>query len=755
MNNFTTHIVQRGGRIVLVGLLVMLLGWLRPGEVSAHAAVERAEPEPNSVLASHIHLVTVWFTEAIEPEFSEIRVLNIEGERIDNGDSTVDPDDPQAIYVTLPTVPDGTYTVAWRNVSTVDGHSLSGSYIYSVGQPLSRNSSSGEEAPSLVSSPWEPVVRALILWGLLTVTGGLVFELVIMGRPAGKDKRGKEIQEKLSARMTAVLWVALVVAVVASAGQLLLYAAALFDIPIGQVFGGPLRSALSRTDWGRFWVWRAWLLLLLVMVLAGLTAARASLRPALLRLFQIGALVIALGILFTLSMVSHAAANLTIRTAAIFTDMVHLIAAAFWVGGVIHFAFALPLLLQSNSKERRAWLAALVPRFSTMAILSVGSLIISGLYSSWAQVTTVPALATPYGLTLIVKVALLIPLFVLGAINLVRISPRLSQEETAGWQLRRSVTAEAVIGTLLLAVAGLLISLEPARQVAAREGIGMGGEQAHNDVVEGTDITLTVEPALAGYNQVVVALANSQGQPIDNASQVNLRFSYQEEELGSQEVTAGAGEEAGVYVANDVLLSVGGEWQAEVLVQRPDAFDAQTAFRFALAASSGAPELGETTGQLLWGVELLLIGLLFMATATFMRSRQVGRHPLVAAPGMVALFGGIFLVANAQFGWIAPAGNSRNPIAPTAESLAEGQHLYGEYCVPCHGPMGKGDGPLAAELDPPPADLTVHSIHNPDEYLFNVISNGREETAMPAFDTRLERAQIWHVINYLRSLPVD
>jgi mono/diheme cytochrome c family protein len=391
-----------------------------------------------------------------------------------------------------------------------------------------------------------------------------------------------------------------------------------------------------------------------------------------------------------------------------------------------------------------------------MAVLSVGTLTITGLYSSWVQVTTLPALATPYGLTLIVKLLLLIPLLLLGALNLLRLSPRLSKEETAAGQLRRSVTAETILATLLLAVVGLLISLEPARQVAVREGIGLAEERTYNETVEGTDITLTIEPALAGYNQVVVALADGRGQPINNAGLVNLRFNYQEEDLGSQEVTAAPTATAGEYAANDVLLSVGGEWQVELLVQRPDSFDAQTAFRFPVVAGSNRDaELDATTGLLLWGVELLLLGLLFMATATFLRRRQARQHPLVAAPGLVALLAGFFLLANGQFGWIAPDDNSRNPIAPSAESLAEGQHVYSEYCVPCHGPSGKGDGPLAAELNPPPADLTVHSIHNPDDYLFNVISNGRPETAMPAFDTRLEREQIWHVINYLRSLPMN
>ena len=85
-----------------------------------------------------------------------------------------------------------------------------------------------------------------------------------------------------------------------------------------------------------------------------------------------------------------------LRSAAIFSDYVHLLAAAFWVGGLFHLAQALPLARQSlPSSQQGGVLTALIPRFSTLAIISVGTLIITGLYSAWIQVTVLPAVATP------------------------------------------------------------------------------------------------------------------------------------------------------------------------------------------------------------------------------------------------------------------------------------------------------------------------------------------------------------------------
>ncbi|MGH2617676.1 MAG: c-type cytochrome, partial [Thermomicrobiales bacterium] len=71
----------------------------------------------------------------------------------------------------------------------------------------------------------------------------------------------------------------------------------------------------------------------------------------------------------------------------------------------------------------------------------------------------------------------------------------------------------------------------------------------------------------------------------------------------------------------------------------------------------------------------------------------------------------------------------------------------------CHGAGGRGDGPGAASLRRPPADLTVgHAIpHSDDDFAF-WIANGIDGTDMPAFGDQLDDGQVSDVIAYVRSL---
>ena len=67
----------------------------------------------------------------------------------------------------------------------------------------------------------------------------------------------------------------------------------------------------------------------------------------------------------------------------------------------------------------------------------MGTLIVTGLYSGWAQVTMIDAVATPYGRTLVVKLFLVGVLLTLGCLNLLWVRPRLGSDEGAGRWLRR------------------------------------------------------------------------------------------------------------------------------------------------------------------------------------------------------------------------------------------------------------------------------------------------------------------------------
>jgi copper transport protein len=460
-------------------------------------------------------------------------------------------------------------------------------------------------------------------------------------------------------------------------------------------------------------------------------------------------------ILLTLSLSSHNAAVVEVRTAAIFSDYVHLLAAGFWVGGLFHLALGVPLILQTLSQsQRRAVLSTLMPRFSTVAILSVGTLIVTGLYSGWVQVTIVEAVATPYGLTLLAKLGLVGLLVFLGALNLLWVRPRLSREEGASRWLRRLLLGEAVLAALVLLSVGMLGSLEPARQVASRLGIGQPDSLTFQDTVEGADITLNVEPGQVGPNQFTVSLKDRSGQPITNATDVRLDLTYLNTDLGTTSVTAsptGPGE----YVLEGQLLSLAGNWQAGLLVRRTDAFDARTAFRFQVApggANDSSAITPETdTGRILWGVELTLLGFLFIAVGIPMGGWWSRRGAVVMGSGLASFFVGLFLAFNAQLTGTGATDNLINPFPPTADSLETGQRLYGANCQSCHGVAGRGDGPQAAGLDPPPADLVTHVPLHPDGALFGYIQNGIPGTAMPALGDKLTNEEIWHIVNYIRT----
>ena len=103
--------------------------------------------------------------------------------------------------------------------------------------------------------------------------------------------------------------------------------------------------------------------------------------------------------------------------------------------------------------------------------------------------------------------------------------------------------------------------------------------------------------------------------------------------------------------------------------------------------------------------------------------------------------------------WTAPATEARkkNPVAVSESSLAAGQKVYVKRCVACHGKMGNGDGPDAADLGIHPAKLSDPLIREEtDGALFWKITVGKKP--MPNYGTRLSPTDRWNVINYLRSL---
>jgi mono/diheme cytochrome c family protein len=103
----------------------------------------------------------------------------------------------------------------------------------------------------------------------------------------------------------------------------------------------------------------------------------------------------------------------------------------------------------------------------------------------------------------------------------------------------------------------------------------------------------------------------------------------------------------------------------------------------------------------------------------------------------------------------AEAAKLLNPVKPTADSVAAGKKLYDTQCATCHGESGKGDGKLAASLNPPkPSDLTDASWKHgsTDGEIFTLIRDGSKGTGMRGYAARMKPDDIWNVVNYMRTL---
>ena len=747
---------------VLTIVLACVLALVVHSQVAeAHANLVRSEPAANSTLDASPDRITIWFTEPMEAGFSEIQVLNSSGARVDDGDSTVDANDLTVMSVGLPSLPDGTYAVAWRNLSTIDGHSLRGSFIFSVGEPISESSAAQTSETPTLWSPVEPYIRWIALLSALALTGALTFELLVSGPvlvAAGTRSPLGRLRPRLRARSQRLMWVALIAFLAASVAQLLTQVVAVFDIPLSEAAGTPAIELLQETDWGGVWQYRVGLAVVagvLFMLPLIVRFRRAPNRERLVAVLLWLALIASLGILATISMTSHAAATIGIARYALANDVVHLTAAAVWVGGLMQLIANTPLFIHGISENaRRNALWRLVRRFSVAAGLSVVVLIATGVYSAWAQVTDFVALDTPYGGALMAKLLAFAVLLVVATVNLIWIRPRLRGSSTAARWLRRTVVAEIVLAVLVIFVVGFLTALEPARQVASRALAMQQQGLSFTDTVDGTDISLAVEPGHVGANSFTVSLADRFGNPIDDAIDVRLRTSYLDADFGEESVpTVNIG--GGEYELSDATIGIAGAYQAEILVQRPDAFDARTAFRFEVGTAGGdggsaaiAPDAAR--GGLYLGIVLGVLGLLFLGAGMPMGGWYNRAGALTMACGAAGFIAGAWLLIGAQSASDAQA-VVRNPIAPTSDSVAAGQVVYERYCQTCHGVNGRGDGPGGEGLDPPPADLAIHVPLHGDADIFRFISEGIEGTSMVGLADNLTDDEIWHVINFIRT----
>ncbi len=97
------------------------------------------------------------------------------------------------------------------------------------------------------------------------------------------------------------------------------------------------------------------------------------------------------------------------------------------------------------------------------------------------------------------------------------------------------------------------------------------------------------------------------------------------------------------------------------------------------------------------------------------------------------------------------AGQPDSKATATAQSLAKGTALYGQYCMSCHG--GSTGGSLTDI--PPPHNANGHTWHHPDQQLKDIILNGldlsTDSQKMPAFKDKLSNSDVLNILEYIKT----
>lgn len=482
--------------VIAAGLLAAAGLALLPAAASAHAYLISTTPPVGGIVQSAPTRVTLTYDEGIS--VPALAVYNAAGRRVDSGAVTHPVAD--TIAVTIPhRLTTGTYTVAWR-VTSADTHVVHGVFTFSVG----RRGSAGAIGAKLLARGQVPggiafgfgVVRFGNLL-LLLLCGGGAAALVLVLRDAPADVRRVLLRTLTVAGALLALLAAL---------GLPFEAAEADGSSLLGGFGAGALAVIRHQRFGEVWLVRAWLAFLFALISLSLQwGGRRWRTPRELALALVGVCLV-----LTATAAGHASVG---GPAAFIADGAHITAAAAWLGGLV-FVLAAVGVSPAGARWRLAMRS--VPRFSLLATVAVAVLGVAGVISAYLEVGAWRGLwDTTYGLLVLAKVALVLPLLALGAFNN-RISVPALRSGVASPAVRsRFVRAAGIEVALLAVVVGVtaaLVDEAPAKNAVVPLAIAKRPRVTTTSTAGPFDVTVTVSPAVIGYDRLDMSVTSKHGK---------------------------------------------------------------------------------------------------------------------------------------------------------------------------------------------------------------------------------------------------
>jgi len=565
-----------------LALLILVIG-----VPSAYAHPFLLDSEPSQTVNAPIGTTQIItkYSEAVEIDFSELKVFDSNGNQIDNGDTAYYEGESSLVITTSP-LEAGTYTVTSKVLSKVDGHLVRAAIIFGVGDAqvdaLLLESQDESETTFLP----EAAARFPGIVGQTVVLGSAISAIAIWG--AQRNHFGKEnltlINQTYRSKFSKITGVALVGVLVSNFVMIAVQTVRLETSPI-DVLG---------TTFGTTWLIR----MIITIILLGIWFWMER-KPHLTNKKHVPMLIVSLALIFTTTMFGHGTASEL--AAPMILDYVHNLLASVWIGGIIFFSFViLPTLAKLDWMEKEKTVLAILPRYSGMVTIALGILIITGPTLLWFLESDVTSITnSTYGLLIFAKIFLALIMIGLGAYFQFKVQrpavknlggvigagvfgfgekpPDVSKEgfepptieALASKKLVKPLKASAVTGIILLGVVSLLVNSSlPAGEVQTADAqttmFGFSSvlfsEQAKFDV--------SVLPVGVGPNTISVIVSTIDGEPMLDISGLKIKVSNPQRNISPIEISTIQSSDEITEFEGEATFGFAGTWQIEIEAQR-------------------------------------------------------------------------------------------------------------------------------------------------------------------------------------------
>jgi copper resistance protein D len=416
----------------------------------------------------------------------------------------------------------------------------------------------------------DPLIYArAIHFATTMLVAGVVLFAIFVAAPAWRGAAGNDaVAIKVRIRLAVIAWIGLALAAIAGVAWLVLTAAGMSGLPTAQVFGDSvLWTVLSQTTFGRTWLVRFAIACALAATLPALLSPRDRQSPRL----EITAAILAGAFAGAIAWSGHAAGGLgdeaIVHPAA---DVLHLIAAAAWVGALLPLIVLLAAAGTNDASLAMARTAT--TRFSMLGIVSVGTLLVTGIVNTYYLAGSVAALLhTDYGRLLLIKIALFLAMVAIATVNRFRLTPQLLQHaniaasRNALRQLRRNAAIETTAGATIIAIVAVLGTMPPAIHAAHQhptyEAVPADAAFVHIHLVEGM-ADVTIRPGRTGRARATIRLWDEDFAALE-ARHVSLMLTAPDA-AGKPRTLPAVQRRDGAWQVDGIELSEPGNWTVSV-----------------------------------------------------------------------------------------------------------------------------------------------------------------------------------------------